>query len=477
MSPAPQDHKVTRMKRIHTALLAMLLGSALLAGCERPSMESSQIGNRGLAMGQVVNPRIAGPIAAAQVLPAAIPALPSPPGSPLAKTTYQNVQVLGDLTATEFTRTMLAITAWVAPQQGCAYCHAEGEALSSDKLYTKVVARKMLQMTRHINSDWANHVAATGPSGAGGVTCYTCHRGAPVPDKIWFTDPGPKQAGGSTTQSNGQNHPSVAAAYSALGLDPLTPYLLGAEPIRAASTTALPGKGDERNPAGIRQTENTFALMMHMSTSLGVNCTFCHNTRSHAEWAGSPPQRTTAFYGIRMARDLNNAYMLPLTGTFPANRLGPTGDVAKISCATCHQALNKPLNGAQLAKDHAAALGVASTAAVALPVAAAMADGLPGKVTFEVGKSDLGAEFAKVIATASAALKADPTLKLVLSGFADKSGNADKNLELARQRALAVRDALKASGVTEDRIQLKKPEFVVGGSDADARRVDISLAS
>ena len=52
MSPAPQRQEVTCMKRIHTALLAMLLGSALLAGCERPSMESSQIGNRGLAMGQ-----------------------------------------------------------------------------------------------------------------------------------------------------------------------------------------------------------------------------------------------------------------------------------------------------------------------------------------------------------------------------------------------------------------------------------------
>ena len=78
---------------------------------------------------------------------------------------------------------MTAITAWVAPVQGCAYCHADGEDLSSDKLYTKVVARRMLQMTRHINGDWKQHVAATG------VTCYTCHRGQPVPAAVWFTDP------------------------------------------------------------------------------------------------------------------------------------------------------------------------------------------------------------------------------------------------------------------------------------------------
>jgi len=68
---------------------------------------------------------------------------------------------------------MLAITQWVAPEQGCAYCH-NGDNLADDGLYTKIVARRMLQMTRHINKDWKEHVASTG------VTCYTCHRGQPV---------------------------------------------------------------------------------------------------------------------------------------------------------------------------------------------------------------------------------------------------------------------------------------------------------
>lgn len=345
------------MKRIHTALLCALLGSLLLAGCERPPMESTQIGYRGTAMGQVSNPRIAGPVAAAQTLPEPIPAIPSPPGSPLARDSYQNVQVLGDLPIGEFTRTMLAITAWVSPKEGCAYCHAAGEALSSDKLYTKVVARKMIQMTRHINNDWKRHVAASGPDGAGGVTCYTCHRGAPVPAKLWFAEPGGRHAGGASAETGGQNHPSMAAGYTSLGVDPLAPYLLGDAVIRSVGTTALPAG----NLAGIKQTENTFGLMIHMSQSLGVNCTHCHNTRSLASWDSSPLTRTTAYHGIKMARDLNNAYMLPLTSTFPANRLGPTGDVAKISCATCHQGLNKPLKGAQLLKDHPA-LGGATVA-------------------------------------------------------------------------------------------------------------------
>ena len=37
-----------------------------------------------------------------------------------------------------------------------------------------------------------------------------------------------------------------------------------------------------------------------------------------------------------MARDLNSNYLGSLAGIFPANRLGPTGDVPKLNCATCH---------------------------------------------------------------------------------------------------------------------------------------------
>ncbi len=357
------------MTRIHTTLLSTLLGAALLSGCwEKPPMESTQNGFRGTAMGQVINPRIAGPVADAQTVPEPIAAVPVAAGAPLSKDTYQNVQVLGDLPATELTRTMLAITAWVSPKQGCAYCHAPGEALSSDKLYTKVVARKMIAMTRHINADWKQHVAPTG------VTCYTCHRGEPVPAKIWFTEPPHRSSGGATAESGGQNHPSLEAGLTSLGLDPLTPYLLNNMPIRAAGNTALP----TGNKASIQQTEGTFGLMVHMSKSLGVNCTFCHNTRSHAEWAESPLTRTKAYHAINMARDINVAYMVPLTPTFPANRLGALGDVAKVSCATCHQGLNKPLKGAPMLKDHPALAGpwgsvteaAAASAATAIPAAA-----------------------------------------------------------------------------------------------------------
>jgi photosynthetic reaction center cytochrome c subunit len=53
-----------------------------------------------------------------------------------------------------------------------------------------------------------------------------------------------------------------------------------------------------------------------------------------------------------MVRDLNNTVMLPLKALLPAERLGPTGDVPKIYCATCHQGTNKPLYGAPMLKDY-----------------------------------------------------------------------------------------------------------------------------
>lgn len=327
-------------------VLALVMG---LAGCERPPVDAEQRGYRGTGMVQVTNPRTEQQRLALNTAPEVAPPARVRPNAPTAGTTYQNVQVLKDLSIAEFGRTMNAMTEWVAPQQSCTHCHVDGN-FADDSKYTKVVARRMLQMTQHLNQNWSQHVGATG------VTCYTCHRGQPVPSQVWFAPLVERQqTKGLIGNDAGQNHPAPAVALTSLPFDPFSLFLQnveGSAPIRVAGTTALP----TGNRQSIKQTEFTYALMTHMSKSLGVNCTYCHNSRSFSSWAESPPQRATAYHGIRMARDINTAYLGPLTPQFPANRLGPHGDVAKVSCATCHQGVNKPLYGAQMAKSYPALL-------------------------------------------------------------------------------------------------------------------------
>ena len=337
----------------------------LAAGCERPPVAVSQTGFRGTGMAQVYNPRTLATQAAVNTAPPVADAIVDVPGTPRASAIYQNVQVLGDLSVGEFARTMGAITAWVAPQQGCNYCHVAGN-FADDSVYTKVVARKMLQMTQKINSGWKTHVAETG------VTCYTCHRGNNIPVNVWFAPPAQKSAGGAMGNDAGQNRSAPAAGLSSLPYDPFTPYFLDNKPIRVNGKEALAMTGTAANRNSIKQTEFTYATMMHWSTSLGVNCTYCHNTQAFAAWgANATPQRATAWYGIRMARELNVEYMVPITNVFPANRLGPTGDVAKANCATCHQGAYKPLYGAAMAKHYPAmyAPAVKPPEAAVVPVA------------------------------------------------------------------------------------------------------------
>jgi photosynthetic reaction center cytochrome c subunit len=339
--------------------LALAVGCVAAVGFfvttfQHPPATEIQRGYRGVGMQEVYNPAtVAALTKVNKVPPADDPVDPS--GQP-SSAAYQNVQVLKDLDSSEFLRLMGAITTWVAPEQGCNYCHLETD-LASDSLYTKVVARRMLQMVARINGGWKQHVGATG------VTCYTCHRGQPVPSNIWFASPASTMSNGEAQQEIPKDHPSAAAASSSLPSDIFTPYLDRADDIRVISTAALPGTDSH----SIKQTEWTYGLMMNMSKSLGVNCTFCHNSRAFSDWNQSTPQRVTAWYGIRMVRDLNTNYLDPLASVFPHNRLGPTGDGPKLNCATCHAGVYKPLFGVSMLKDYPELAGAGEQTAAAQP--------------------------------------------------------------------------------------------------------------
>lgn len=342
-------------------LRAVLIGGAAitLTGCELGMKKAQQTGYRGTGGAQV----IATKRLVAQPIPAPPFELPAD-GGPTAGETYENVQVLKGVSAERFNYLMASMNNWIAPTEGdpnkvgCNYCH-NPENMASDEKYTKVVARRMLQMTMNINGNWSTHVKGTG------VTCWTCHRGNAVPTYKWATAEGPSPSTRTMGNKHGQNTAMASTAYASLPNDPFTPYLMNGQNIRVAGDTPLrTGKPG----ASIKQTEQTYALMNHMSSALNVNCTFCHNTDSFRSWANSRPQRAVAWYGIRMVRDANAAYIAPLASVFPANRKGPHGDPYKINCSTCHQGLNKPLGGVSMLKDYP--MLAAPTIASATPPAA-----------------------------------------------------------------------------------------------------------
>jgi photosynthetic reaction center cytochrome c subunit len=338
---APPGGSARRAGTVHWFIVGVAVASALvLAGCERT--ETVQRGFRGSGMYQFYAPATLAKAADINQIPEPEPVDPPDPEAPALNEVFSNVQVLNDLTVLEFSRLMQALSTWVAPEQGCDYCH-NPDQLESDEKYTKVVARRMLQMTRDINSKWKSHVGDTG------VTCYTCHRGQPVPSGIWFANSGPRFNSPALGYKASQNVANVHNnGMTSLPYDPLSMYLSGGDEIRVQSNTVL-RNGNERR---IKDAEASYALMMYMSNSLGVNCTYCHSTRALARWEESSPQRATAWHGIRMVRYLNNNYLMPLASVFPDYRLGPEGDGPKVGCETCHKGSFKPLLGVSMLGDY-----------------------------------------------------------------------------------------------------------------------------
>lgn len=326
---------------------AALLGIASFVGVDwdAPPVETEQVGYRGTGMYVTKDAKEAAEARAANVVPES-PWEPDPEGD-RASEIYENVPVLGHLSDDQFTQFMASITEWVSPEAGCEYCH-NIEDMASDEVYTKIVARRMIQMNQTINVDWKAHVGETG------VTCYTCHRGNPVPHEVWYRDIEPEPA--SRGYRDGQNVVAAFGGGASLPQNALEDYLLGDREIRVHADTALP-MGTQT--ATTKDTENTWSLMMHMSESIGANCVTCHNSRAFNDWDQSPPQRVTAWHGIRMARQLNAEYMAPLTPLFPDDgyHLGPQNDVLKIGCNTCHQGVQKPLYGVSMMADYGPVLG------------------------------------------------------------------------------------------------------------------------
>ena len=98
-------------------------------------------------------------------------------------------------------------------------------------------------------------------------------------------------------------------------------------------------------------------------------------------------------------------------------------------------------------------------------------------IYFPRGQATLDTDAKRALRISAAAYVGIGT-EIVVTGYADKTGNPVANADLAKKRALAVRDELVHLGVEPRRIRLAPPASVTG-SDADdqARRVDLKVVS
>lgn len=116
---------------------------------------------------------------------------------------------------------------------------------------------------------------------------------------------------------------------------------------------------------------------------------------------------------------------------------------------------------------------------VAAPVApAALVGNKPPAVNvyFATKKVDIDAKDRDAIGSVLTYLKANPSVKAVISGYHDPRGDKAMNEELAKNRAKTVRDVLISAGIEEARFEMRKPVETTGsGDNAEARRVELTV--
>lgn len=286
----------------------------------------TQTGYRGTGMAVVQYESDAVEIAARNVLPETpAPILPEA-GEPLAGDVYPYAGELGNLTVRNFDRLNDAIGLWVGPEA----------MLGPENTWRQQISLQHIAMTRALNDDWDIH------NEPAGVNCYTCHRGNLVPENVWFLPTPLNSWAGPSAMF--QNQATDVNYSTALPVDAMRTYLLESDQAVGVHGTSARNPGEPG--ASIYHTYQTFSLMQHFSNSMGVNCTYCHNTRALAEIEQATPQWAVAQLGRAMTQDVNNSYIVSNAELLPPEQLGPLGDAAKVNCTTCHQGAPKTFGGA-----------------------------------------------------------------------------------------------------------------------------------
>ena len=159
-------------------------------------------------------------------------------------------------------------------------------------------------------------------------------------------------------------------------------------------------------------------------------------------------------------------------GDMPAAATTAPAAVVAASGAMAGAAGAAAIAGATNAKNDEAMLLAAQSAA---DTASVKVENGVVKFYFASGKAALASDGAAALKDIVQGVKGGK--KAVISGYVDASGDPVKNAELAKQRAFAVRDLLKSSGVPEDKVELQKPADITAGANsaAESRRVEVTL--
>lgn len=201
-----------------------------------------------------------------------------------ARKTFRNVHVLAAVSSERFMAGMQSMGKNLGLK--CLECHVQ-EDYSSDQKKTKVRARQMLRMTARINLELFG--------GNPVVTCFTCHRGKPVPDK-----------------------PALPPAATP---EPAPPRLSDADAARPASEIYASVQALDDIAAG-----QVVPIMSWFTQQLGVSCTHCH--AGSGRWESD--EKRAKPRARQMLLMVGNLARLYYEGSTP------------VTCGTCHRGETRP---------------------------------------------------------------------------------------------------------------------------------------
>ena len=188
----------------------------------------------------------------------------------------------------------------------------------------------------------------------------------------------------------------------------------------------------------------------------------------------------TAMASFKHLSDADIAGVISYTRNTWGNKMGDGVTPAEVKAVRDGKPMSAAAAAAPAAAPAVPAANKAEEKATDKPAdkgAVVPAAAMPAVVHFDSASAKLGAEEQKIVAGVAAKLKADAKSKVEVTGYTDKAGDINANMELAKQRAIGVRDALMAGGVAKDNIMMKPPSAVeAGGDPKNARRVEMNSA-